>query len=134
MTENHDIPEHLIPAGEHVVAGEEETDRIEHENELGEKLGTGKHVYTEEPDDNRCPYCGKKYDSVTFASRVQSGGKGVCPYPVEEHGDFIVSFQHGEQRTPTGAVQYQAECSIEYEDNLLTTMEKGAKDWDVTNI
>jgi hypothetical protein len=123
MSQKHDIPEHLIPSEDTVLAASEE------EIGLNESLDTPKWVYAEEPDDGRCPYCGKEYLSATSASQVVS--KGVCPYPVEEHGDFIISFVH--EKSTRKPVAWDSNgnvtmwtggdprtfCSPEHEDTLV---------------
>ena len=137
MTENHDIPAHLIPSEKTVLAASEE------EKELNEELDTERWVYTEAPDDKVCPYCGKEYKRTNFASNVRDASKGVCPYPVEKSGDFITKFvqetrgpkvmdwQNGQPITRPDHTA-QAWCGPEYADELVGQHDN--KDYDLRNI
>lgn len=119
----HDIPAHLIPSEDVIFSASEE------ERELNEQLDTDRWVYTEEPDDGLCPYCGKEYKRASFASQHLS--KGVCPYPVEELGDFILQFVHKEGGFRSGRTYF---CSPEYEETLVKTGTLYDRTWDLTNI
>lgn len=111
---NHDIPEHLIPAQETVVGASEE------EIKLNESLDTDRWVYTEEPDDGLCPYCGCEYKRASWASNHVDAGKGVCPYDTSI-SDFIVDFVHSENRDRyTGTRSVGAFCSPAYDDEFVT--------------
>jgi len=139
MTEKHDIPAHMMPSGEeNVLSASDE------EKELNEALDTPKWVYKQEPDDGRCPYCGKEYEYSTNASQVTSASKGVCPYPVEKLGDFIVSFVHATSTRKPAAFDSNGNvsmwsggdptsvCTPEHEDTLVRPTDR--KDYDLKNV
>lgn len=112
--EHHDIPPHLIPSEETVLAADDE------EKELNKQLDTEKWVYTEEPDDGLCPYCGCEYERASWASRVKDGTKGICPYDTSI-SDFIIKFVHKTNvDRVTGTRSVGCFCSPEHEDTLVT--------------
>lgn len=124
---NHDIPTWQIPEDNVVLTDDDE------ERELNEKLDTPRMVYTEEPDDEICPYCGNPYEGVTWASRVRDGSTNVPKYDTSE-GDFIVTFVHQfyrskHEKVATGVGTF---CSPEYDDVLNRQGE--AKDHDLSQL
>jgi hypothetical protein len=135
MTEKHDIPAHLIPSEDTVIAASDD------EIQLNKELDTERWVYKESPEDGLCPYCGKEYHHTTDASQVVS--KGVCPYPVNKHGDFIIKFVHEirgskvvawDNGTPItrrdrSPVTY---CGPEYADTLVS--QRNTPDYDIRDI
>jgi hypothetical protein len=114
---NHDIPDHLIPAEETVIAASDE------EKELNKTLETDRWVFTEKPDDGLCPYCGCEYESVSWASRTKDATKGVCPYDTSI-SDFIVQYVHSYVNPPRSGLpsagSVQCFCGPAYDDELLT--------------
>lgn len=121
--QNHKIPDHLIPAQETVIGASEE------EKELNESLATPKWVYTEEPDDGLCPYCGCEYKRLTWAEQVVSGSKGICPYDTSI-SDFITKFVHKNRRGRDGRINgATCFCSPRYEDDLVSSF--ATPDYDI---
>jgi hypothetical protein len=117
MSDHHNIPSHLIPSGdEPQVLTADKT-----EAELNKELDTDRWVYTDEPDDGTCPYCGCEYEGVCWASNVQDGRKGVCPYDTSI-SDFIVKFVHryGGTRLSTAARTIDCFCGPEHGDTFVT--------------
>lgn len=90
MTENHDIPAHLIPDEETVVGASDD------EIELNESLDADHWAYIEEPDDGKCPYCGNYYKYTTKASQVSPVGD-IDPIDKVDH-NYIYQFNHNEMR------------------------------------
>jgi hypothetical protein len=138
IDESHDIPAHLIPSDETVIADGPD------EEQVNEELETERWVYVDEPAGDACPYCGKAYDGVTYASRVKRAVGRVCPYPVEEVGDFITKFHHGVkfstvegwangERDERLTKTVQSFCSPEYADTLVSGRMIPSKDYDLTN-
>ena len=111
---NHGIPLHLIPAENQVLT---ENDV---EKELNEHFGDCENwIYTEEPDDGKCPYCGNEYVDVTYASNVSDARTGVCPYDTTLC-DYIVNFNHQYNHSKSGVRSTACYCSPEHEATLLT--------------
>lgn len=128
MTEmRKDVPTHLIPTEKLVLTADET------EKELNEELDTERWVFTDEPEDGVCPYCGNPYEGVTWASRV-TNGKGVCPYDTST-SDFIVQFVHQYHHSiaQDAYKSIQSFCSPEYDD-VLITYPADAPDYDIEQI
>lgn len=124
--ENHDIPDHLIPDDDTVIAANAE------EKRLNKELDTERWAYTEEPDDGECPYCGNEYERVSWASNVEDARKGVCPYDTSV-SDFIVKFVHSYRDGDADGVRsVQCFCGPAHSDTLVTF--PATADYDIRRI
>lgn len=134
--EHHNVPEYLIPDEQTILAASEA------ERKLNKQLDTERWVYTSEPDDGKCPYCGCEYIRASWASRHEHATKGVCPYDTSI-SDFIVQFIHnqrhheyhgwvnGEPGT-IPATSVSCFCGPAYEDNLVSY--PTTADYDITRF
>lgn len=129
MTEDtHDIPAHLMPEDDKIVA--EPENRAE--AEINAKVDFPKWVHTSEPEARRCPYCGDHYRHVMWASNVHDHvGRPV--YDTSET-DFIIRFVHADRpyNNPYVRGRHKQYCSprVDFENitGSIANIE-GLPDW-----